>query len=84
MALKTRFVRDAQNRVCGTIISGYPDGSEAVRNRQGQLIGRVLQHQKIDEGRIFMQKLGTPRDVVHTRTVAQEDFEKYGYSVVEE
>jgi hypothetical protein len=47
MALKTRFARDAQNRVCGTITSGYPDGSEAVRNRQGQLIGRVLRHQKI-------------------------------------
>jgi len=47
MALKTRFVRDAQNQVCGTITSGYPDGSEAVRNRQGQLIGRVLHHQKI-------------------------------------
>ena len=51
-----------------------------IRDREGDLF-RVL---FIDEGRIFMQKLGTPRDVVHTRTVALEDFAKYGYSVVEE
>lgn len=47
MALKTRFIRDARNRVCGTVTSGYPDGTEVVRNRQGQLIGRVLHHQEI-------------------------------------
>lgn len=51
-----------------------------IRDREGDLF-RVL---FIDEGRVFMRKLGTARDVVHTRTVAQEDFEKYGYSVVEE
>jgi len=47
MALKTRFVRDSRDRVCGTVTSGYPDGSEAVRNRNGQLIGHVLNTQKI-------------------------------------
>jgi hypothetical protein len=47
MALKTRFLRDSRNRVCGTVTSGYPDGSEAVRNRNGQLIGHVLNTQNI-------------------------------------
>jgi hypothetical protein len=51
-----------------------------VRDREGTLFKVLF----IDEGRIFMQKLGTPRDVISTRTVACEDFEKYGYSVVEE
>lgn len=35
MALKTRFVRDAQNRMCGTVTSGYQDNTEIVRNRCG-------------------------------------------------
>lgn len=47
MALKTRFVRDRQNRVCGTVTSGYLDGSEAVRNRHGQLVGRVLHSEEL-------------------------------------
>jgi hypothetical protein len=33
--------------VCGTVTGGYLDGSETVRNRHGQLIGRALPHQKI-------------------------------------
>ncbi len=32
MALTTRFVRDAQNRVGGTVTSGYQDNGEIVRN----------------------------------------------------
>lgn len=47
MALKTRFLRDRQNRVCGTVTGGYLDGSETVRNRRGELIGRVLHSQKM-------------------------------------
>jgi hypothetical protein len=47
VALKTRFVRDRQNRVCGTVTIGYPDGIETVRNRRGLLIGRVLPSQKL-------------------------------------
>jgi len=47
MVLKTRFVRDHMNRVCGTVTGGYQDGSEVVRNRYGQLIGRVLPQQRI-------------------------------------
>lgn len=47
MALKAHFVRDSRNRVCGTVTTGYQDGSEAVRNRNGQLIGRVLKTESI-------------------------------------
>jgi len=36
------------------------------------------------EGRIFMQKLGTDPDVFYTRNITWEQFEKYGYSIVEE
>lgn len=32
MSLKTRFIRDAQNRIRGTVVSGYKDDSEVVRN----------------------------------------------------
>lgn len=41
MALRTTFLRDPQGRVLGTIIEGYGDGSSQVRNKFGQLIGRV-------------------------------------------
>jgi hypothetical protein len=47
--LKTRFIRDAKNRVCGTATSGYQDGSESVRNRSGALIGHVLTRQNINK-----------------------------------
>ena len=49
MALKTRFVRDAQNRVCGTVTTGYQDNSEIIRNRCGQVIGHVLNNQQISK-----------------------------------
>jgi len=47
--LKTRIIRDSKNRVCGTVTSGYQDGSEAVRNSRGALIGHVLSRQNINK-----------------------------------
>lgn len=47
--LKTRIIRDSKNRVCGTVTSGYQDGSASVRNRSGALIGRVLSRQDINK-----------------------------------
>lgn len=38
----------------------------------------------LDQGCIFMQKLGTDPDVFSTRNVTWEQFKKYGYSIVEE
>lgn len=37
-----------------------------------------------EEDRIFMQKLGTHPDVFYTRNVTWEEFEKYGYSIVQD
>jgi len=51
-----------------------------VRDREGTLFKVLF----IDEGRIVMKKRGTDPDVFSTRTVALEDFEKYGYSVVKD
>lgn len=42
MALKTRFIRDNRHRIMGTVVSGYQDGSEIVKNFHGQVVGRVL------------------------------------------
>jgi len=42
MALKTRFIRDREHRICGTVVSGYTDGHEVVRNKHGQIIGHAL------------------------------------------
>ena len=71
--LKTRFVRDANNRVCGTVTSGYPDGSQAIKNKHGQLIGRVL-------NRLDINKDMHNRIVSHT---ASSDF-FFGYSTVDQ
>jgi len=51
-----------------------------VRDREGTLFKVLF----IDEGRIFMQKLGTHPDVFSTRNITWEQFEKYGYSVVKD
>lgn len=40
--LKTRFIRDNRHRIMGTVVSGYQDGSETVRNWHGQVVGLVL------------------------------------------
>jgi len=40
--LNTRFIRDREHRVCGTVVSGYSDGHEIVKNKFGQVIGTVL------------------------------------------
>jgi hypothetical protein len=32
MSSKTRFIRDAQNRIRDTVVSGYKDDSELVRD----------------------------------------------------
>jgi len=40
--LKTKFLRDNRHRIIGTVVSGYQDGSQIVRNWHGQVVGRVV------------------------------------------
>jgi len=56
------------------------DPGTLVRDRYGDLF-RVL---FIEQDSIFMQKLDSAPDVFHTRTVKTEDFDRHGYSIVEE
>ena len=71
--LKTRFIRDAKNRVCGTVTSGYQDGSAAIKNKYGQLIGRVLNRPDINKD-------------MHNRIVSQTASSGFffGYSTVDQ
>jgi hypothetical protein len=51
-----------------------------IRDREGTMFIVLC----VDADCVIMQKLGTPDDVISTRTVTWEHFEKYGYSVIEE
>ena len=42
MSLKTRFVRDSRGIIAGTVTSGFSDGSELIKNKFGQAIGRTV------------------------------------------
>jgi hypothetical protein len=40
--LKTRFVRDSRGIIAGTVTSGFADGSELIKDKFGQAIGRTV------------------------------------------
>lgn len=42
MALRTRFLRDNQSRIIGTVVEGYSDGSQQIRNKHGQVVGKTV------------------------------------------
>lgn len=39
--LKIRFLRDNMSRIVGSVVEGYADGSKQVRNRYGQIVGKL-------------------------------------------
>lgn len=41
MALKKQYVRDGQNRIIGSVTSGFNQGAEVVRDSHGQILGRT-------------------------------------------
>lgn len=42
MALRTRFLRDNQSRIIGSVVEGYSDGSQQIRNKHGQIVGHTV------------------------------------------
>jgi hypothetical protein len=57
MSIKTRFVRNGQNKIIGSVTTGYSDTSSLVRDGSNQVIGRTN------------EKLRTTRDV-HAKLVS--------------
>ena len=57
MSLKTRFVRNGQNKIIGSVTTGYSDTSSLVRDGSNQIIGRTN------------ERLRTTRDV-HNKLVS--------------
>jgi YD repeat-containing protein len=39
--LKKTYVRDGENRIIGSVTSGYSDSSEVIRNEHEQITGRT-------------------------------------------
>lgn len=42
MSLRTRFLRDARGVILGAVVEGYSDGSQQIRNKFGQIVGKTI------------------------------------------